>query len=66
MGYIKSLLFFYKNSFGIEWSMNVDIPLNKETLFNIRIPHSLSSAQFNIFNKLLVKLTEEKSPVFIS
>ena len=31
IGRIVSILFFYKDSFDIEWLMNVDMLLNKET-----------------------------------
>ena len=30
-GYIVSLLFFYKDGFGIKLTMKADMPLNKET-----------------------------------
>ena len=31
MDKIVSLLFFYKDDFGIKWPMMVDVPLNRET-----------------------------------
>ena len=34
MDYILSLLFFYKDSFGIKLPMTVDMPLNKEIKSN--------------------------------
>ena len=30
MGYIVSLLFFYKDNFGIREPMQIDMPINKE------------------------------------
>ena len=41
MGYIISLLFFYKDGFGIKWLIKFDIPLKKIKGMNPLIPAAM-------------------------
>ena len=60
MGYIVQLLFFYKNGFGIEYSMKDDMPLNNE------IETETKRLLFDTGDKKKEKTTTDKQKIEIN